>query len=83
MAFELQSVRTPTSIGTLQVVLVDDGTPMGKRAEFQFDVLDQNGAVIRRLNGDLVPHITQGQIDALLAFMAGLRTQAHTQVIDP
>lgn len=77
MAFDPVSTRTPTSIGELEIVLRTNPATGEQSASYQFDVLDQDGKIIRRYNGDLVPHITQGQIAALLDFMADLRTLAE------
>jgi len=33
------------------------------------------------LRGNLVPHLTQGQIDALLNFMDTMRTKAITEIL--
>jgi hypothetical protein len=80
MGFTKQSTKTPTSIGNLIVTLssLANGT---KSASYNVAVLDQNGGYITALTGDLLPYITQAQINALVAFMDGLRAQAMSQII--
>jgi hypothetical protein len=78
MAFEREAGVIPTEIGQLTITLItrivdpaENPAPPAQEARYWFEVKDQNGNVIREMEGDLVPHITQGQIGALLDFMAG------------
>jgi len=75
MAFEIQDVLTPTSIGRVDHFLDDlDGTA-GKRAlQYNLEILDQFGDVMRVRSGDEVPHLTAQQIAQLQAFMDSRRT---------
>lgn len=82
MAFELEPTRTPVSIRNVVVVLKDAFGESGPYQSAHFDIrieLSDGREVSRR--GNLVPHITVGQRDALMDFMAGLRIQAETQML--
>lgn len=81
--------KIPSAIGDLSIVLTDyienqaeeDETPVYKTARFEVQVLDADGAVMRLINGDLVPHLTQGQIDGLLGFVDTLRAKAESEIL--
>ena len=71
MTFEIQDVLTPTSIGRIDHFL-DDLT--GSRAlQYNLEVLDQFGDVMKMRSGDEVPHLTAQQIGGLQAFMDSRR----------
>jgi hypothetical protein len=75
MAWTQEQPRTPTTIGKIDHFLDDlDGTNPNRSLRFFLQVLDQNGAIMRTLSGDEVPHLTQTQINQLLSFMATRRT---------
>jgi hypothetical protein len=81
--FEKETTRTPTAIGDLTVVLTtrkNEGDT-SETATFIVRVLDQDSKVMRAIDGDLVPYLTQAQVSALLAFMADLRKQAEDQIL--
>jgi hypothetical protein len=88
MAFQPEPTRTPTAIGAITVFLkdsperVEDGetVPAYKSAHFDVKVVLSDGTVVTR-RGDLQPHLTQAQIDGLLAFMADLRAQAEEEIL--
>jgi len=75
MAFELQDILTPTAIGRIDHFLDDlDGTA-GKRAlQYNLEIVDQFGDVMRVRSGDEVPHLAAQQITQLQAFMSARRT---------
>ena len=78
--------RTPTEIGTIEVTLFysldPDDSPYGARyAHFELSVDDQNGETMGWRRGDLTPHLTQGQIDQLIAFMDMLRAKAESEIL--
>ena len=87
MAFIVEGTDTPTSIGTIVVILKDavdggeDGNEAYQSAHFQVAVLNQNGERMETRKGNLVPHITTAQKNALMSFMASLRTQAENQIL--
>ena len=82
MAFSQESNRTPTAIGTLHIVLQDpDGVAGNRGARYVIEVEDQNGDVMRTLNGDLVPHLSQAQTDAIQNFMDAIRVKAESEVL--
>lgn len=75
MAFPNQEVRTPTSIGTIWHILKDTvGGPDTVRYVFQ--VLDQNGVVMRTECGDELPHIGAPHGSNLVSFVAAQRAKA-------
>ena len=83
-AFDQAISRTPVAIRDLSVVLVDyvanGDEPARRTARYEVQVEYDTGEIVV-LQGDLVPHITQLQIDALIAFIAGLRIQAEEQIL--
>ena len=84
MAFELQNILTPTAIGRIDHFLDDlDGTA-GKRAlQYNLEVLDQFGDVMKMRSGDEVPHLTAQQITQLQAFMTSRRTALPADLAFP
>jgi len=82
MAFERQAVRTPSAIGSIEIRLHSpDPTGAGQpAAEFAVQVRYDNGEH-HTLRGNLVPHLTAGQISALLSFMDNMRQQAITEIL--
>lgn len=82
MAFIRQAARVPVAIGNIEVRLFSPD-PLGEEtaaAAFVLLVHYDNGEQ-RTLRGNLVPHLTQGQIDALLNFMDTMRTKANTEIL--
>ena len=84
MAFELEPTRTPTQILDIVIQLKDgaggeDFEPY-QHARFIIDIGMSDGTVTTR-QGDLVPHITPAQRQALIDFMSGLRTQAEQEIL--
>ena len=71
MAFELQDVLTPTSIGRIDHFLDDlDGS---RALQFNLEVMDQFGDAMKMRYGNEVPHLTAQQITQLQAFMSSRR----------
>jgi hypothetical protein len=82
MAFSQESNRTPTSIGTIHVTLQDpDGVAGNRGARYVLEVEDQDGDVMRTLNGDLVPHLSSAQINAIQDFLDDIRAKAVNEVL--
>ena len=84
MAFTTEADRIATSIRNINVVLFDAPDGQGgqiQTARITIDVLDQNEALLRHIETNLVPHITQAQIDGLLGFMDSIRLQAETELL--
>jgi len=92
MPFSQVTNRVPTSIGKIEIVLShepayvdEDGItqPEERTARFQIEVLDQDGERIRPepLRGNLIPHLTTGEITAITNFMNSLRARAETEIL--
>ena len=84
MAFDKAEARIPVAVRDLSITLVDH-SEVSDRAAYQsarysVQVGYDNGD-IEVMNGDLVPHITTAQIEALQAFIAGLRVQAAAEIL--
>ena len=82
MAFQTEPIRTPTAISDIEVRLYSPD-PTGNetaRAEYSVQVRFSDNSV-RVVAGDLVPHLSQGQINALLSFMDDMRTKANTEIL--
>ncbi|HUX75397.1 MAG TPA: hypothetical protein VMY40_02005 [Anaerolineae bacterium] len=74
MAFDLQSILTPTDIGRIDHFLDDlDGTAGNRALQYNLEVMDQFGDVMKMRSGDEVPHLTAQQITQLQTFMASRR----------
>lgn len=77
-SFDTAQARVPTSVEKLVVTLeVRDGAPNTYAGGYLFDVLDASGEPVDTRQGDLVPHLTTAQRDALKSFMDGLLTKAQ------
>ena len=81
MAFSLQDVLTPTSIGRIDHFL--DDLSGSQSLQFNLEVLDQFGDVMSMRSGDEVPHLTAQQITQLKAFMAQRRADLPTDLTFP
>ena len=88
MAWSTEEDRIPTSIPRIEVILIDSTEydndkegPLGQEANFSLRVLDQDGQLLSKKGGDLVPHLTQQQIDALMNFITSLRIQAESELL--
>lgn len=82
MAFEKQGNRIPAKIGRISIELIDhDGNPQNHAATYNIRVLDQNGDPLRFLVGDLVSHLTAGQTQGIVDFLATMRAKAETEVL--
>ena len=76
MAFSKEPTRTPIAIADISIQLMSPD-PTGTdtpTADFSVQVRYSDNT-IRVLTGNLAPHLTQAQINALQSFMASLRTQ--------
>jgi len=81
MAFELQSILTPTSIGRIDHFLDDlDGS---RALQYNLEVLDQFGDVMKMRSGDEVPHLAAQQIGGLQAFMDSRRAALPADLAFP
>lgn len=84
MAFDKEPTRTPMAIRRI-VITLEDGVITStsetyQTANFEIQIeLSDGSAVTRR--GNLVPHITAGQRQGLLDFMANLRAQAEAEIL--
>jgi len=84
MAFELQNILTPTSIGRIDHFLDDlDGTTPNRALQYNLEILDQFGDVMKMRSGDEVPHLTAQQITQLQTFMGARRTALPADLAFP
>ena len=81
MAFTTEQPKYPASIGRIVVVLVDNPGSTTDTVQYDVEILGSDGELFDKKTGDLVPHLTQGQIDALIAFMGVLRTKANNELL--
>ena len=82
MAFPRQQARVPVAVADIEIRLYSpdptgDETP---GVSYEVQVRYDSGEV-KVLRGNLVPHLTQAQIDALLNFVALMRTKAETEIL--
>jgi len=74
MAFDVQDILTPSAIGRIDHFLDDlDGTAGNRALQFNLEVLDQFGDVMKMRSGDEAPHLTSQQINQLQSFMDSRR----------
>jgi hypothetical protein len=77
--------KTAMSISALYVILADlaasGDTLASQTGRYQIKVAYSDGTV-GNVTGDLVPHITVAQRNALLNFMTSLRAQAEEQMLN-
>ncbi len=82
MAFSKVPTKVPTQIGTVVVILkdgVENGVPF-QSANFQLDVKMSDGSKVG-VTGDLLPHLTAGQLASLSAFMTAMHAKAVAEVL--
>jgi hypothetical protein len=82
MAFPTQQAKIPSRIAAIEVRLYSPD-PLGEEqagAHYAVQVVYSDGEV-RVVSGDLVPHLTQAQINALLAFMGDMRVKANEEIL--
>lgn len=79
------SAKTPTSIGTIIVTLTDkpamNEEPAIKGARYHVIVMDQDSDHMATQEGNLVPHLSQSDVDWLLDFMTRMRAKAIAELI--
>lgn len=83
MAFQRAETRAPIEIDGVRIILsdrYDEERNRVKGADYSVRVRFSDGSVEVR-SGDLVPHLTQAQIDALLAFVADMWTKAEDEIL--
>lgn len=82
MAFTPEIAQIPDSIGDISITITDfiDPGTIGS-VNYSVQVLQPDGSIFRVPSGNLVPHLTQSQIDALVAFMGTLRTKATNELL--
>lgn len=86
MAFGTEPTVTPAAIGRIVIRLKsepspNEGEPDVKSARFQVDVLDADGRLIVTREGDLVPHISTADRDALIDFVNRMRAKAIEEIL--
>jgi hypothetical protein len=80
MAFTPESAKTPTTIGDIRITLyypVDSA----KSADYVIRVHDQDGNPMSIRRGDLVPHLTAGQITQIQQFLDDMRAEAEDKIL--
>jgi len=76
MALDPVSPRTPDHIGDIAVILTTTAVG-GSAAKYEAQVLEADGTMFKHAHGNLVPHLSAGQITQLQAFMDDIRTKAQ------
>jgi hypothetical protein len=75
--------RTPDTIEDFSITLTDyiaTDEPAHQSADYSVQVKYDNGD-IKVMTGDLVPHLSSGQITALMGFMDDMRTKAEEEIL--
>jgi hypothetical protein len=75
--------RTPDTIEDISITLTDyiaTDEPAHQSADYSVQVKYDNGD-IKVMTGDLVPHLSSGQITALMGFMDDMRTKAEEEIL--
>ena len=63
--FEPEQPRCPAAIGDIAVILTDHDGITPDEAQYEVQVLQEDGSIFRVATGDLAPHLTPQQITAL------------------
>lgn len=50
--------------------------------DYHITIYDINGNVLKKINGDLSPHLTQAQIDGLIGFDNDIRIKAESLLVE-
>lgn len=82
MAFSKEQIRTPTAIADIEVRLFSPD-PTGNEsagATYSVQVRFSDGTM-RVVAGNLTPHLSTAQINALLSFMADMRVKAKAEIL--
>lgn len=88
MAFAQQPIAAPASIGDITITLYDPGegstatggVPNVQGVAYSVRVVYSDGSQ-RALSGNLVPHLSQAQINGLLSFVAAMRVKANDEIL--
>jgi len=82
MAFTLPTPPTPASIGEITVEIFDpDGTNPNRAIRGYIETLSAEGQPAGNWNGNLLPHMPQVHVTALIAIMDWLRAEAEDKLI--
>lgn len=89
MSFIKEKARIPSAIGELKIVLLDipaievlgEERDARQQTVFNIQILDSQNSIMRTLKGNLVPHLTQTQINQLKAFINSIRLKAEQEII--
>lgn len=86
MTFQHQdSVARNPHIRDVRIILFrtidEDDNDYPESVDFRINIYDQTGHRMAGRSGDLVPHLTAGQITALQSFMDAMWTKAETEII--
>jgi hypothetical protein len=82
MAFAREAVRTPTAIGNIEVHLLSPDPALSEAGTASFTVhVKYSDGSTRTLSGNLAPHLSNAQINGLLAFMSDMRVKAVNEIL--
>ncbi len=79
MAFTPVAPKIPTSIGQINIKLIDNAQGMDE-AFYEVFIKDLEGKVFDRKVGNLVPHLSAAQITGLQALVADIRVKAQALI---
>jgi len=82
MAFPKEAVRIPIAVSDISIQLYSPD-PTGNEsphAEYSVQVRHSDNS-LRVVAGDLVPHLSQAQINGLLSFLADMRVKANNEIL--
>lgn len=70
-----------TEIREIQIILNDpNGDNSARSGRIRINIEMSNSQIVRR-EYDLIDHISQGTINAIISFLDTMRTQAETQIL--
>ena len=82
MAFITEQNMVPDSIGDISITITDYVNQVSAdQIHYSVQILQADGSIFNVKVGNLVLHLTTGQISALIDFMAVLRTKAETEFL--
>lgn len=81
MAFSEEPTRTPNAIGAIDIKIHTTGpSGAGGAVDYSVKIVFSDGSVVVR-SGDLLPHLSQAQINGLISFMNDMRTKAESEFL--
>lgn len=80
MTFPTEQPKTPTSIGKIEIILVDRDGGSQRGYSYRITVVCDDGSEMVQ-KGDLEPHLTATELTQTGTFLDNIRTRATSQIL--